>query len=121
MSLKPPIPTAPSPPTTREAIWGQSSWVRLRGRSLPMGVAIGGRHIVAEVSTTPTRRRTAALTGDMVIILMRRLTMITTLERTAGMGALTARTARRPPEPVIIHTLGRTLEEHQSRRLTAAE
>jgi hypothetical protein len=119
MLLKPPIPMAPLLPTTQQAIWGRSSWVRLRARSLPTEVVIGGRHTVAGVSTIPTPRRTAVLTGDMVIIRMRRLTMITTPERTDGMGALTARMARRPPELVIIHTLGRTLEAGQFPRLTA--
>ena len=86
-----------------------------------MGVAIGGRHTAAGVTTTPTLRRTAALTGGMVIILTRRLTMTTTLELTGGKPALTVRTDRRLPELVTIHTPGRTLEEHQSRHLTAAE
>ena len=85
-----------------------------------MGAAIGGRHIVVEATTIPTPRRTVALTGAMVIILMRRLTMTTTLELTGRKAALTARTDRRPLELVTIHTLGRTLEEHQSRHLMAA-
>src|ERR1700757_2085768 len=109
------IPTAPLHPTTQQDIWARSSWVQLRERSLPMGAAIGGRHTVVEATTIPTPRRTVALTGAMVIILMRLLTMTTTLELTGGKPALTARTGRRPPEQVTIHTLGRTLEEHQSR------
>src|SRR4029434_7527516 len=86
-----------------------------------MGVAIGGRHTVTRVTTTLTRLPTVGPIGAMVIILMRRLTMTTTPERTAGMGVLTDRTARRLPELVIIHTPGRTLEEHQCRPLTAPE
>jgi hypothetical protein len=86
-----------------------------------MGAAIGGRHTVVEATTIRTPRRTVALTGAMVIILMRRLTMTTTLELTGGKPALTARTDRRPPERVTIHTLGRTLEEVVSRHLMAAE
>src|SRR4029077_13124353 len=86
-----------------------------------MGVVTGGRHTVVVASTIPTLRRTVALTGAMVIILTQRLTMTTTLELTGGKPALTVRTDRRLPELVTIHTPGRTLEEHQSRHLTAAE
>jgi hypothetical protein len=53
--------------------------------------------------------------------IIQRLTMTTTLELTAGMGVLTVLTARRLLELVTIHTPGRTLEEHRSRHLTAAE
>ena len=86
-----------------------------------MGVAIGGRHTLVGATTIPTPRRTVALTGAMVIILTRRLTMTTTRELTAGKPQRTVRTARRLPELLTIHTPGRTLEEHQSRHLTAAE
>src|SRR5947209_587263 len=120
MSLKPLIPTEPLPPTTRQAIWARLSWVRRRAQSLLMAVAIGGRHTVTRATTTPTRRHTVGPIGVTVTIIQR-LTMTTTLELTAGMGVLTARTARRLPELVIIHTPGRTLEEHQCRPLTAAE
>ena len=120
MSRKALIPTAPLPPTTQQAIWGRLSWGRLRARSLLMGVAIGGRHTVTRATTTPTRRRTVVPIGVTVTIIQR-LTMTTPLELTVGMGVLTDRTARRLPELVTIHTLGRTLEGHQSRHLTAAE
>src|SRR4029453_2901191 len=121
MSLKPLIRTGPLPPTTQQAIWGHSSWVRLRARSLLMEVAIGGRHTVVGASTIRTRRRTAALTGGMVIILTRRLTTITTRELTAGKPVLTVRTARPLPGLVTIHTPGRTLEALRSRHLMGAE
>src|SRR5438094_3636655 len=98
MSPKPPIPTALLLPTIQQAIWERLFWVRLRARSLLMGVAIGGRHTVAGASTIPTLRRTAALTGAMVIILMGRLTMITTRELTAGKRVRMVRMVRRQQE-----------------------
>src|SRR5262249_30215097 len=96
-------------------------WALPRARSLPMGAYIGGRHTVVGASTIPIRRLTVALTGGMVIILMRRLTMITTPEPTAGKGRLTVLTDRQPPELVTIPTPGRTREALQSPRHTAAE
>src|SRR5215472_14363173 len=61
-----------------------------------MGVDIGGRHTVAGVFIIPILRRTVELTGATVIILMRRLTMITTQELTAGMGVPMGRTGSTP-------------------------
>src|SRR5262249_15673512 len=57
----------------------------------------------------------------MVIILMRRLTMITTPEPTAGKGRLTVLTDRQPPELVTIPTPGRTREAARSQHLMGAE
>src|SRR5215467_14636826 len=104
MSPKPGIRTARLRPTTQRDIWARLSWVPPRERSLPMGVAIGGRHTLMVALTIPTPRRTVALTGAMVIILMRRLTMTPPQERTAGKGVPTALTDRRPPELAIILT-----------------
>src|SRR5690242_6515081 len=86
-----------------------------------MGAGFGGRHTVVEASTIPTLRRTAALTGGMVIILMRRLTMITTRELTAGTGVLTALTGRPLPGLVTIPTRARTREAVRSQHRMAAE
>src|SRR5215469_11896214 len=73
-----------------------------------MGVVIGGRHTVVGASTIPTLRRTVALTGAMVIILMRRLTMITIPVLMAGKGRLTALTDRQLPGLLTIRTQART-------------
>src|SRR4030095_10253619 len=112
---------APLPPTTQPAIWGRSSWVPRLERSLPMEVAIGGRRTVVGATTIPTPRRTVALTGAMVIILMRRLTMITTPEPTAGKGRLTVLRDRRLPGLVTIPTRARTREAVRSQHRMAAE
>src|SRR6266702_8808149 len=98
MLLKPEIQTVRLHPTTQQDIWAHSFWVQPQGRSLPMGAATGGRHTVVVASTIPTLRRTVALTGAMVIILMRRLTMITTRELTAGKRVRMAPMARRQQE-----------------------
>src|SRR5436190_19068441 len=71
-------------PTTQQDIWAHLFWVQPQERSLLMEAATGGRHTVVGASTIPTLRRTVALTGAMVIILMRRLTMITIRELTVG-------------------------------------
>src|SRR4029450_11766836 len=102
-------------------IWARLSWVRPRERSLPMEVAIGGRRTVVEATTIPTPRHTVALTGAMVIILMRRLTMITTREPTAGKGRLTVLTERRLPGLVTIPTRARTREAVRSQHRMAPE
>src|SRR5206468_9688053 len=120
MLPRPRIRTAPLLPTTQQAIWGRSFWAQLRARSLPMGVATGGRHTAAGVTITRTPRRTPVLIGVTVTIIQP-LTMTTTLEPTAGNPALMAPTARRLLALVTIHTPGRTLEERQSRHLTGAE
>ena len=86
-----------------------------------MGAATGGRHTVVGASTILTLRRTAALTGAMVIILMRRLTMITTRELTAGTGVRMAPMALPLPAPATIPTPARTHEAVRSQRPMAAE
>lgn len=86
-----------------------------------MEVAIGGRRTVVGATTIPTPRRTVALTGAMVIILMRRLTMITTREPTAGKGRLTVLMDRRLPALVTIPTRARTREAVRSQHRMAAE
>src|SRR5215471_4285059 len=104
MSPKPGMRTARLRPTTQQDIWARLSWAPPPARSLPMGVAIGGRHMLMVARTIPTPRRTVALTGAMVIILMQRLTTTQPQERTVGKGVLTALTDRRPPELAIIPT-----------------
>src|SRR5215475_14301445 len=115
------ILTARSHRTIQPDIWARSSWVPRLERSLPMAAAIGGRRTVTGVSTIPGPRPTVALTGAMVIILMRRLTMITTPEPTAGKRVLTALTDRRRLELVTIPTQARTREAVQSQHPMAAE
>src|SRR5690348_11822800 len=110
MSPKPGIRTARLRPTTQQDIWARLSWVPPQERSLPMGVVIGGRHMLMVALTIRTPRRTVALTGAMVIILMRRLTTTPPQELTAGKRVLTALTDRRPPELATIRTPGLMLE-----------
>src|SRR5262245_52548158 len=102
MLPKPGTPTARLHLTTQRDIWARSSWVPRQEQSLQMGADIGGRHTVVGATIIPTPRRTVALTGAMVIIRMRRLTMITTREPTAGKGQLTALMDRRLPALVTI-------------------
>src|SRR2546430_17229369 len=84
MLPKPETLTVRLHPTTQRDIWERLFWVQPQERFLLMGAATGGRHTVVGASTIPTLLRTVALTGAMVIILMRRLIMITTRELTAG-------------------------------------
>src|SRR5215475_11219319 len=107
--------------TTQRDIWALSFWAQPPERSWPMGAATGGRHTVVEATTIPTRRRTVAPIGAMVIILTQRLTMITTPELTAGMGVLMDHTDRPRQGRVIIPTQERMHEAVRSRRPTAAE
>src|SRR5215471_10575747 len=86
-----------------------------------MGVDIGGRHTVAGDFIIPILRRTVELTGATVIILMRRLTMITTQELTAGMGVPMGRTGRRRRGQVTIPTRAHTRAAVRSQRPMAAE
>src|SRR5215475_12682370 len=81
-----------------------------------MGVAIGGRHTVTRVTTTPTRRHTVALTMATVITTARLITT-TTREPMAGMGVRMVRTGLRVGVLVIILTPARTLEAALSRLL----
>src|SRR6476660_8209812 len=109
MSPKPLIPMAPLLPTIQQAIWGRSSWARLRAQSWLMEVAIGGRHIVMQVTITRTRRRIVVPT-TVTVIITGRLTTITIRELTAGMGALMAPMDPRVGGLVIIPTRERTHE-----------
>src|SRR5256885_15759009 len=84
MSPRPEMLTVRLHPTIQRDIWARLFWGQPQERFLLMGAATGGRHTVVGASTIPTLRRTAALTGAMVIILMRRLTMITTRVLMAG-------------------------------------
>ena len=86
-----------------------------------MAAAIGGRRTATGVSIIHGPRPTVALTGAMVIILMRRLTMITTREPTAGKRVLTVLTDRRRPGLVTIPTPAPTREVVQSQHPMAAE
>src|ERR1700756_69770 len=86
-----------------------------------MGADIGGRHTAVGVTTIPTPRRTVALTGAMVIILMRRLTMITTREPTAEKGRLTVLTDRQLPALFTTPTRARMREAERSQHRMAAE
>src|SRR5436309_305367 len=108
-------------PTTQRDIWARLFWVQPQERFLLMGAATGGRHTVVGASTMPTLPRTVALTGAMVIILMRPLTMITTRELTAGKRVRMVPMARRQQGRHTIRTPGPTLEALQSRPLTAPE
>src|SRR5881227_1849265 len=102
MLPKPETLTVRLHPTTQRDIWERLFWVQPQERFLLMGAATGGRHTVVEASTIPTLRHTVVLTGAMVIILMRRLTMITIRELMAGRRVRMAPMARPRPVPVTI-------------------
>ena len=120
MLPKPAILTARLHPTTQQDIWARSFWVQPRERSLPMEVAIGGRHTATRVIITRTQRRTAVPTMATVIITARLITT-TTPALTAGMGVPTARTDPRVGGLVTILTRERTHEAVLSRLLMAPE
>src|SRR5256885_10567816 len=111
------ILTVRLPPTTLQDIWARLFSVQPPERFLLMGAATGGRHTVVVPSIIPTLLRTVALTGAMVIILMARLTMITTRELTAGRRVRMAPMARRQPGLLTILIPGPTPEEPQFRPL----
>ncbi len=119
MLPKPETLTVRLHPTTQRDIWERLFWVQPQERFLLMGAATGGRHTVVGASTIPTLRRTVALTGAMVIILMRRLTMITIRELMAGKRVRMAPMARRQQELLTILIPGLTPEALQSRLLMA--
>ena len=119
MLPKPEILTARLHPTTQRGIWARLFWVQRQEQFLLMEAATGGRHTVVEASTIPTLRRTVAPTGATVIILMRRLTMITTRELMAGKRVRMAPMARPQQELLTILIPGPTPEALQSRLLTA--
>ena len=86
-----------------------------------MGAAIGGRHTVTGVTTTPTRRRTVARITEVMVIIIQRLTMTLPRALTGGNKPPTALTDRRREAPVTILTPARMREVLQFRRLMAAE
>src|SRR4029077_1271714 len=108
-------------PAMQQDIWVRSYWVRLQARSSPMGAAIGGRHTVTGVTTTPTRQRTVARITEVMVIIIQRLTMILLRELTDGNRLLTGRTDRRRAAPVTILTPALMREVLQFRRLMGAE
>src|SRR4029077_19476899 len=105
----------------QQDIWARSYWVPLQARSLPMGAAIGGRHTVTGVTTTPTRERTVAHITEVMVIIIQRLTMILLRELTDGNRLLMGRTGRQRAAPVTILTPALMREALQSRHLMAAE
>jgi len=86
-----------------------------------MEAAIGGRHTVTEVITTPTRRRTAALITGVMVIITQRLTMTLLREPMAGNRQPTALTVRQRAAPVTILTPALMRAALQFRRLMAVE
>src|SRR6476619_5486022 len=105
----------------QQDIWVRSYWVRLQARSLLMGAAIGGRHTVTGVTTTPTRQRTVARITEVMVIIIQRLTTILLQELTDGNRLLMGRTDRRRAAPVTILTPALMREVLQFRHLMAAE
>ncbi len=86
-----------------------------------MGAAIGGRHTVMVATTIPTRRRTVALTTEVMVIIIQRLTMTLLRERMVGNRQPMALTDRQQEVPVTILIPGLTLAAPVSRRLMGAE
>src|SRR4029077_21134396 len=105
----------------QQDIWARSYWVPLQARSLPMGAAIGGRHTVTGVTTTPTRQRTVARITEVTVIIIQRLTMIPLRELTDGNRLLMGRTDRRRAVPVTILTPALMREVLQLRHLMGVE
>src|SRR5882762_130898 len=111
MLSKPGTRTVQLQRTIQRDIWAHSFWAPPRERFLPMGVAIGGHHIVMVATTIPTRGHTVArITGDTVIIIQR-LTMIPLRELTDGNRLLMGRTDRQQEGPVTILTPALMREE----------
>src|SRR4029077_7973126 len=121
MSPKLPIRMARLHPATQQDIWARSYWVRPQERSLPMGVAIGGRHTVTGVTTIRTPRPTVELITGVMVIIIQRLTMILLRELTDGNRLLMGRTDRRRAAPVTILTPALMRGVLQFRHLMAAE
>ena len=80
------------------------------GAILAMGAAIGGRHTVTGVTTTPTRQRPVARITEGMVIIIQRLTMTLPREPMVGNRQPTALTDRQRAAPVTILTPGLTLE-----------
>src|SRR5438045_9189472 len=98
------ILTVRLPPTTLQDIWARLFSVQPPERFLLMGAAIGGRHTVVGASIIPTLLRTVALTGAMVVILMGRVTMITTRQRPPGnrVGMVSIARRQQPLDPLLL-------------------
>src|SRR6266536_1534128 len=107
--------------TIQRDIWAHSFWALPQERFLPMGVAIGGHHIVMVATTIPTREHTVAHTTGATVIIIQRLTMTLLVELTDGNRLLMGRTDRQQEVPVIILTPELMLEARRCRHLTAAE
>jgi hypothetical protein len=86
-----------------------------------MGAAIGGRHTVTGVTTTPTRRRTVARITEVMVIIIQRLTMTLLRALTGGNKQPTALTDRQREAPVTILTPALMREVLRFRHLMAAE
>jgi len=86
-----------------------------------MGAAIGGRHTVTGVTTIPTRRRTVALTTEVMVTITQRLTMTLPRERMVGNRQPMALMDQQREAPVTILTLGLMREVLRFRQLMAAE
>jgi hypothetical protein len=86
-----------------------------------MGAAIGGRHTVMVAITTPTPRRTVALTTGGMVIIIQRLTMTLPREPMVGNRLPMALTGRQLAAPVTILILGLMLAVPMSQRLMGAE
>src|SRR4029453_5737512 len=107
MLPKPGTRTARLHRTIQRGIWAHSFWAPPRERFSPMGVAIGGRHIVMVASTIPTRGHTVAPITGATVIIIQLLTMTLLREPTDGSRLHMARTDRQQEGPVT--TLTRVL------------
>jgi hypothetical protein len=88
---------------------------------LPTGAAIGGRHTVTVVTTTPTRQRIVARIMEVMVIIIQRLTMTLLRALTGGNKQPTALTDRQRAAPVTILTPALMREVLRFRHLMAAE
>ena len=104
MLPKPGTRTARLQRTTQQDIWARSFSALPRERFLPMGVAIGGHHIVMVATTIPIRGHTVARIMGATVIIIQRLTMILLRELTDGNRLLMGRTDRQQEVPVTILT-----------------
>ena len=86
-----------------------------------MVAAIGGRHTVTAVTTTPTRQRTVARITEVMVITIQRLTMTLPRVLMVGNRQPTVLTARQRTAPVTILILARMREALRSRHPMAVE
>jgi hypothetical protein len=86
-----------------------------------MGAAIGGRHIVMLVTTTPIRQRTVARIMEVMVITIQRLTMTLPRVLMVGNRQPTVLTARQRAAPVTILILELTHAVLQFRHPMAVE